>query len=275
MPESFRERKKSGREMSHMSENTNRGFEIIHYRSIDSTNEEAKRFFLNRGERKPVLFRADEQTAGKGRNNRAFYSPPDTGIYFSYLHSVGKKEEFRDRIFVTTAAAVFVAGALRKYTGADAGIKWVNDIYVDGKKVCGILAEAAVAEDATGIIVGIGINLTTADFPEEIRDTATSLKLELGREVNRAELIAAVMRKFEFVDGLFEKSGSLEAIAEAYNRICVNAGRQVRVLDQKGEYTGQALGIDSSGSLLVKREDGTLRRVRSGEVSVRGIYGYV
>ena len=258
--------------MSHMSENTNRGFEIIHYRSIDSTNEEAKRCFLNRGERKPVLFRADEQTAGKGRNNRAFYSPADTGIYFSYLHSVGKKEEFRDRIFVTTAAAVFVAGALRKYTGADAGIKWVNDIYVDGKKVCGILAEAAVAEDATGIIVGIGINLTTADFPEEIRDIASGIGNFKEEELNSLKqniLNYVGTRLTEF----FEKCENADyraSIIEEYRKLSLVIGRKVSYYKQnQEEKSGLASGIEEDGSLLVTLPDGSTERLASGEIHLK------
>ena len=126
-------------------------------------------------ERKPILFWADEQTAGKGRNNREFFSPKNTGLYFSYLYCVKKPKEIKDRIFVTTAAAVFTAKALRQYAGADAKIKWVNDIYLNEKKVCGILAEALFDEAYTAIIVGIGINLTTVEFPDEIKETASGI----------------------------------------------------------------------------------------------------
>lgn len=263
----------AAREVQSRLETKRMGKEICYFSTIGSTNQYAKKI-AEEGAADGTLVIADEQTDGRGRSGRHWVTPPAEAISFTLILRPNLAPEKISMI--TLVMGLAVAHAIQALYGLDAGIKWPNDVVINGKKLCGILTEMSAEIDQVHyVVIGVGINANLTHFPEEIRDTATSLKLELGREVNRAELIAAVMRKFEFLDGLFEKSGSLETIAEAYNRICVNAGRQVRVLDPKGEYTGQALGIDSSGSLLVKREDGTLRRVRSGEVSVRGIYGYV
>ena len=125
------------------------------------------------------------------------------------------------------------------------------------------------------MIVGIGINVNMDGFPGELGKTATSLKLELGRGVKRSPLVAAVMNAFEKYYALFETAGDLSGLVDTYNLWSANTGRQVRVLDPAGEYQGEALGIDSQGALLVKCSEGEVKSVISGEVSVRGVYGYV
>ena len=140
----------------------------------------------------------------------------------------------------------------------------------------GILTEMSTeAEWIRYVIVGIGINVNMDGFPGELGKTATSLKLELGRGVKRSPLVAAVMNAFEKYFALFEKAGDLSGLVDTYNRWSANTGRQVRVLDPAGEYQGEALGIDSQGALLVKCSEGEVKSVISGEVSVRGVYGYV
>ena len=169
-----------------------------------------------------------------------------------------------------------VADAIRGLTGLEAAIKWPNDIVCGGKKVVGILTEMSTeAEWIRYVIVGIGINVNMDGFPGELGKTATSLKLELGRGVKRSPLVAAVMNAFEKYYALFEKAGDLSGLVDTYNRWSANTGRQVRVLDPAGEYQGEALGIDSQGALLVKCSEGEVKSVISGEVSVRGVYGYV
>ena len=125
------------------------------------------------------------------------------------------------------------------------------------------------------VITGIGINVNQREFPSEIRDTATSLSLEAGRCFRRSSLIAAILKAFEKDYAAFLKTGDLSLLLEEYNACLVNRGKEVCILDPSGEYRAVAEGIDESGSLLVTLPDGTRREIISGEVSVRGIYGYV
>ena len=117
--------------------------------------------------------------------------------------------------------------------------------------------------------------MNNTEFPEELKGTAASLRMELGREVRRSPIIAETARAFEEYFGIFSRTRDMAGLREAYDSLLVNRDRQVCVLDPRGEYRGRALGIDDQGSLLVEREDGQVSRVISGEVSVRGIYGYV
>jgi BirA family biotin operon repressor/biotin-[acetyl-CoA-carboxylase] ligase len=162
------------------------------------------------------------------------------------------------------------------------GIKWPNDIVVsvDGgpfKKICGILTEMRLEEvEIRDIVIGIGLNVNQTEFPEEIRETAGSLRLALGEVVNRAELTAAVWKHFEEDYAIFVKEQSLEPLRERYEKGLVNRGRKVRVLDPVAPFEGTAMGINSQGELVVRPEDGSAdRTVGTGEVSVRGVMGYV
>lgn len=226
------------------------------------------------GARDGTLIIADEQTAGKGRSGRHWVTPPKEAIAFSLILRPKLAPELISQ--VTLVMGLAVAHAINSLYRIGAGIKWPNDVVVKGKKLCGILTEMSAEIDAVHyIVIGVGINANLTWFPEEIRSIATSLKLETGKDVNRAELIARVMEEFEQLYGVFESSGNLSELREAYNDACMNQGRPVRVLDPKGAYTGIARGINEHGALLVELEDQTIREVTSGEVSVRGIYGYV
>ena len=158
------------------------------------------------------------------------------------------------------------------------GIKWPNDIVVQGKKVCGILTEMSLSVEQGSIdhvVIGVGINVKQTSFPEELADKAIGLQTAFSRELSRTELLTNICESFEKYYALFVTTGDLCLLIETYNDLLVNRGRQVRVLDPAGEYDGVAEGIDETGKLLVKLEDGTVREVYAGEVSVRGIYGYV
>ena len=235
-----------------------------------------------------------QQTAGKGRRGREWISPPDRNIYMSIL----LKPQFRAEIapMLTLVMALSVCEAVAQYCGQIGqeqaehcrfGIKWPNDLVVsvDGgpyKKCCGILTEMRIEEmEIRDIVVGIGINVNQMAFPAEIRETATSIALAMGRspEMNglcRAAITAKVWERFEENYTLFEKAQSLRPLTDAYESVLVNTGREVHVLDPKGPYTGTALGITEGGDLIVRPTDGSAnRQVSSGEVSVRGMNGYV
>ena len=177
---------------------------------------------------------------------------------------------------LTLLAAMAVQNSVKEVTGLDGLIKWPNDIVVNGKKVCGILTEMSTEEDAIRyVVVGIGINANTTDFPEEIRATATSLALELGHPVHRAALINGVMCAFEEYYDIYRETLDMSRLKKSYNHELVNVEREVKVLAPGGDYTGISHGINDAGELIVELADGTIREVNSGEVSVRGIYGYV
>lgn len=249
------------------------GSNLMYYDSTDSTNTRARQL-AEEGAPHGTLVVADSQTAGKGRRGRRWEAPVGTGIWMTLI--LRPNIEPQNASMLTLVAAMATAEAIRSQTGLEAVIKWPNDIVCGGKKVVGILTEMSTeAEWIRYVIVGIGINVNIEGFPGELGKTATSLKLELGRSVKRSPLIVAVMKAFEKYYGLFEASGDLSGMADTYNLWSANTGRQVRVLDPAGEYQGEALGIDSQGALLVKCSGGEVKSVISGEVSVRGVYGYV
>lgn len=249
------------------------GKSIHYFPKTDSTNNCIKRL-AEKGEKHGTLAVADLQEAGKGRRGREWFSPPGTGIWMSLLLRPGFEPESASML--TLAAAMAVASAVRNEAGLEAEIKWPNDIVVNGKKICGILTEMSVEADYINYIVcGIGINVNHTEFPEDISGTATSLAIEKGRAFNRLPIIADVLRSFEKYYSIFLETQDMEKLMDEYNNILVNRDSEVRVIDPKGQWCGKALGINSKGELMVEKEDGTVVRVYSGEVSVRGIYGYV
>lgn len=248
------------------------GREVYYFDEVTSTNTVVKKMIME-GSSHGTLVVGDMQTAGKGRRGRSWVSPAGTNIFMS----IGLVPDFSPEkaSMLTIVMALAVHLAVSEVTGLDSGIKWPNDIVVNGKKVCGILTEMDAEMDYIhSVIIGVGINVNQKQFPEEISATATSLMLEKGESVIRAKLIERVMYYFENYYETFLETLDLSGLAEAYNNALVNKDKSVRVLDPKGEYDGIAKGIDESGELIVETEKGT-KKVYAGEVSVRGIYGYV
>ena len=237
------------------------GVKLYFYDSIDSTNTQAKRL-LAEGLSGKALITANEQTAGRGRQGRSFYSPKNTGIYYSYVFHPQKT--LADAVFITTAAAVSVIRAIERLSAVKPTIKWVNDVYVEGKKVCGILTEA-VSDFESGalesVIVGIGINVSTASFPEELRDTAASLD---DASITRAELLNTA------VEELVRVAEDLEnpAIMKDYKRHSAVIGKEITFIKNGTTTKAVAVDIDEKGGLVVKTEQGTLT-LSSGEITVR------
>ena len=240
---------------------------------VDSTNLEAKRQ-ADKGAADFTLVIADSQSAGRGRRGRSWESAKEENIYMSLL----LKPEFApDKAsMVTLVMALATARAIRECTGLAAEIKWPNDIVIAGKKAVGILTELNLkGAFIDSLVCGVGINVNQEVFPEEIRQVATSLCIESGKRIDRQELVLRVMENFEKAYDSFGKAQNLETLMEEYNALLVNRDRQVCVLDPKGEFTAVARGINQRGELLVEKEDGSIEEVYAGEVSVRGIYGYV
>ena len=249
------------------------GQEVYYYNITDSTNIRAKQLG-DEGAPHGTLVTADQQSAGRGRRGRGWESPPGCSVYMSIL--------LRPDIppvkapMLTLVMALSVAGSLKDCTDLDVQIKWPNDIILNGKKLVGILTEMSTEIDYINhVVIGVGINVNMEYLPEGIRDKATSLRLATGHVVRRSELIASTMKQFERYYGLFLESRNLESMREEYNQLLVNRGKEVRILGGKEEYNAVALGINSEGELLVRREDGSEEAVFAGEVSVRGVYGYV
>ena len=216
---------------------------------------------------------ADHQEAGRGRRGRSWETPAGTNIAMSLL----LKPEINpnNASMITLVAALAVSKAITQITGEPAPIKWPNDIVMNGKKVCGILTEMSAQFDYVNhIVVGIGINVNIESFPEEIAETATSLRIETGKQISRAELIEAVWEQFETVYEVYLQTQDLRNLVKEYDARLINMHRNVKVLDPKEPFEGRAMGITPRGELMVDTWE-SRKLVSSGEVSVRGIYGYV
>ena len=249
------------------------GHPVKYFDEITSTNQYAKRIG-EEGAPEGTLVVADEQTQGKGRSGRVWSTPHGTAIAMTLL--IRPKLPPASISMVTLVMGLAVARACRELYHLPVGIKWPNDVVIHGKKLCGILTElSAEMMSVNYVVIGTGINVNVKEFPEEIQKTATSIALELGHETGRAELIASCMEYFEVYYEKFIQAGDLSPLMEKYNELLLNRDQKVRVLEPGREYTGTALGINQNGELLVVREDGSRTAVYAGEVSVRGVYGYV
>ncbi len=237
-----------------------------------STNADAAALGLA-GAPEGTLVTAQQQEAGRGRRGRVWESPQGGNLYFSLLLRPKCRPE--QACMVTLVMALAAEAAVREL-GIDAGIKWPNDIVAGGRKVCGILTEMNLGPDGIRhVVIGTGINVNQEMFPEEIRQTATSLKLQMGQPVDTEALLNRVLEWFEYYYEQFCITFDLSGLRSRYEEHLVNRGARVRVLDPKGEFEGTAAGINDLGELLVRRDDGTTEIIYAGEVSVRGIYGYV
>lgn len=248
------------------------GTDTLCYETIDSTNAQAKRL-AEEGYGDGTLIVANHQEAGRGRRGRSWESPAGTTISMSLLLKPDINPN--NASMITLVSALAVSKAITQLTGVAAGIKWPNDIVMNGKKVCGILTEMSAQFDYVNhIVVGIGINVNTESFPEEIWDVATSLRIETGKMVCRAELIEAIWENFEEVYEIYLQTEDLQNLVKDYNARLVNMHQRVKVLDPKEPFEGNARGITPRGELMVDTWE-SRKLVSSGEVSVRGIYGYV
>lgn len=239
--------------------------------TIDSTNLEVDRLYW-KGALPGTVVVSEEQTAGRGRRGRSWASCAGENLYFSLV--LAPDFEMEKAPMLTLLMAIAVARTLHR-KGHQAGIKWPNDVVIGGRKLCGILTEMRMEQDGYYVIIGTGLNVNQPAFPREIAQTATSLKRESGQEQDREELLAAILEAFAAVYAQFAKEGSLSGLKAEYEALLVNCGKEVMVLDPKGAWEGTAMGINETGELLVRHEDGHVEAVFAGEVSVRGIYGYV
>lgn len=243
--------------------------------TVDSTNTLAKQL-ARQGAPSGTVLIANRQSAGRGRLGRTFLSPGGVGIYFSVILRPNCPPQ--DLMHLTCATGVAMCNAIEHICGFRPGIKWTNDLVVDTKKLGGVLTELSVDPSTHLVdyaIVGIGINCRQkeADFDESIRNMACSVEMITGKELDRSILAAEMVRK------MYDLSQNLltdkKAIMQAYRQDCITLGRQISVVRGIKIRHGIARSIDEEGALVVDFDDGTTEAVNSGEVSIRGLYGYV
>ena len=251
------------------------GSQIHCYTSISSTNTAAKQAAAN-GVNEGTVFIADSQTAGRGRLGRSFFSPAGTGIYLSVV--LRPECPPGQLMHLTCAAAVAVCKAITRCCGLHPGIKWTNDLVIGKRKLAGILTELSI-NSHTGLVdfavVGIGINCCQhgEDFPPEIRGIATSIAIETGSPIDRSRLCAAaIMALYEMQQSLIDQK---QQIMQAYRENCITLGQKVSIVGGGPVRYATALDIDDDGGLLVRYDSGETGTITSGEVSVRGMYGYI
>ena len=247
---------------------------LLWFESIDSTNTRARELARQGAAHGTVLI-ADHQTDGRGRRGRSFHSPAGVGIYLSVILRPHCTPQ--EIMHLTCAAAVAMCDAVENAAGFRPAIKWTNDLVCGKRKIAGVLTELGF--DSCGnidfAVIGIGINCCQqeADFPEEIRGIAGSLASVSNQKIDRAKVAAAMM------DALYRMDAQLLTgkadILNRYRRDCITLGQEISLVRGDEVRHGTALDVDDDGALIVRFHDGLTETVNSGEVSVRGMYGYV
>lgn len=235
------------------------GVNVYYYDSIDSTNTQAKRL-ISEGDCADMLLVADEQTNGRGRQGKSFYSPAQTGIYMTLV--IHPDIKLQNAVTATTAASVAVCRAIEGLTDLKPKIKWVNDVYLNGRKICGILTEA-VSDFETGtvssVIIGIGMNISTVNFPSDVENAGS-----LGVNVRRADLIAEIANELMKIT-----LGDYKSFIDYYRSRSLILGKKITYIENSKAVSATALEIDEAGGLTVRKENGEILTLRSGEISIR------
>ncbi len=253
---------------------------LVYKDVTDSTNNDA-RDLGDAGAPHGSLVVADMQSAGRGTKGRVWKTPSGSNIAMSLLV---RPVAPTNRISMLTlimglSVAEGIEEAIRE-AGGDADfytqIKWPNDVVISGKKICGILTELHMNDDNTinNVVIGVGINVSMIKFPDEIREIAGSILSETGIRVDRGSVVAHCMKCFEDNYDKYNKAFDLSLLKEQYEKRLINIGKQVRIIDPKGEYEAISKGITEDGALIVTLLDGSQKIVNAGEVSVRGLYSY-
>lgn len=242
------------------------------FQSIDSTSNYLKQRAYELPD--PMMVLSEEQKSGRGRMGRQWDSPKGQGLFFSILLKprISMKESFR----ITGIAAAAVAEGIEEATGLPAKIKWPNDVVIGAKKVSGILTEISGEPDAINyVIVGIGINVNTPDFSEELKDRATSLYLEKGEKVSRKALFLAVSRNFYRFYESFTKKNDFEEVHRIMEKRSAILGKKINVIKGSDIRPAKAIALTEEGYLRVQYDSGKTEILSSGEISVRGATGYL
>lgn len=248
------------------------GREIYYIEEIDSTNVWAKQLGKE-GAPSGSLAITDSQTQGRGRRGRRWLATQGLDIFMTLLLRPNLLPA--QAPMLTLVMGLSVAEAIDNSFDIACQIKWPNDVILNHRKVCGVLTEMSAGPNGVEyIIIGVGINCNTTAFPPEISDKATSLAAESGRMIVREQVIADVLWHFEKNYQEFLADRDLSRLTGAYNKILIHKDKEVKVLEAGSEYTGIARGITPQGELLVDTKD-EVKRIFAGEISVRGLYGYL
>lgn len=245
------------------------------YQTLDSTNDLAKKM-ASQGAPHGTVILADTQTAGHGRMGRAFHSPEGQGIYMSVI--LRPQCQATELMHLTCAAAVAVCDGIQSALGFRPNIKWTNDIVYNKRKLGGILTELSIRTGSGPVdyaVLGIGINCTQqlSDFPVELQGFVSSLAMATSEKIDRARIAASILKAlYAMNDGLLDQK---DAVIRQYRRDCITLGQEISLVQGDVVAHGRAVDIDSNGALLVAFDDGSTRFVQSGEVSIRGMYGYI
>lgn len=241
------------------------GQNIVYFDTVDSTQRIAHQL-AREGKGHGTVVVADEQTGGKGRLGREWFSPSGTGIWISMiirpelpLHAVPQ---------LTLLSAVAITKGIRELTELDVKIKWPNDLLLHGKKICGILTELnAEADRVNYVIIGFGLNVNHSerDFPDDLRQIATSLAMEKGTQLERAKLIARILENWEKLYQHYCEHG-FELIKTLWETYAISIGKQIVARTLNGSFQGEAVGITHEGVLLLKDENGQVHKIYSADI---------
>lgn len=239
------------------------GRDVRVFNETTSTNDIADKLARD-GVREGIVIFAEAQTKGRGRAGRRWMSPPGKGLWFSVLVRPAIAPQAATQLTVISATAV--ARAIRQHTSLVPQIKWPNDILIGGKKAVGILTEMNVERDRVRhVILGIGVDVNVKEFPAELRDIATSLALAAGRDLDRCELAATILRELD-ADYARICANDFASVAEEWERQCITLGRRVRVQERERALTGRAESLAPDGALLLRTDHGHLERIIGGDV---------
>lgn len=239
------------------------GMKMDVFKNVESTNSFAKSL-AQLGAVHGTTVIADQQTLGRGRLGKTFYSPANQGIYMSVIIRPQLSMDYAPMI--TSCAAVAVAEAIEKVSGLSCGIKWVNDLYAGGKKLCGILTEASVGFEQGGLdyaVIGIGVNVINNSFPEEIADIATSIRIQTEQCINRNLLVAEILNRLEYrLDTI-----NTPELIEEYRRRSIIIGRYITLNRGDRDEVVLCVGIDDHGRLLIRKDNGEEEAISSGVIT--------
>ena len=235
--------------------------EVIPLNTVDSTNSWAKRYIQNNSDVKPSLIIADYQTAGRGRFDRTWISPPGTGLWFSVI--IEPVSDPREWFCYSLIPAIVTANIIRNLLNLPAQLKWPNDVLINGRKCCGILIETLNRSNRNYLIIGTGINVNQMDFPEEIRLTATSLAIESHCKLNRKDLLMEWIRLINQY-----KFFNTNSILDEWRSLSVLRGKEVVIQTSEESFTAVAIDIASDGGLIIER-DGNRSVIYAGDVHLK------
>lgn len=248
------------------------GRNIMYFQTLGSTNNKAKELALSNVPHGTVII-SEEQTEGRGRLGRNWSSPKFKGIWLSII-----LRPDTDPLNVPKVTQVGAAAVIKALNELDinAYVKWPNDIILNEKKVCGILTEmSGELNKVNYVVMGIGINVNTdsSDFPEELKNTATSISLETGKYIKRKELVSKLLNSFELLYDEFEKEETIKTSVSICKKNSILLGKEIKIINRGKETYARAVDLSDEGELMVQYTDGIVEKIVSGEVSIRGLTG--